>query len=67
MAYTNTETQKLLGKKIEEFEETINTLEKEIQKDGDAFDKAKISFHYGRLQERYIQINELMKNLKYIT
>jgi len=66
MAYTNPEVQKLLGRKILEFEETINTLEKEIEKEDDKYDKAKISFHFGRLQERYIQINELMKNQKFI-
>jgi len=66
MAYTNSETSKLLNKRIVEFEDSINLMEKGMNKKGDEFDKSLIAFQFGRMQSIYIQVAELLKNLKVI-
>jgi frataxin-like iron-binding protein CyaY len=62
MPLTKTEMRKNSDKIVDSMERTINSMEKELKKDDD-FRKDVVAFHFGRLQEQFVNLYEVLKEL----
>ncbi|MFW6026169.1 MAG: hypothetical protein ACOCRX_07485 [Candidatus Woesearchaeota archaeon] len=59
MGISNNEVDKIIKTKFDELESAMNATEKELlaEEEGEKeFDKAKMAFHFGRVQQIYIQL-----------
>lgn len=56
MGISNTEVDRLIKKKFNELEEAINSVETELMKTNEEFDKAKATFHFARMQQLYVDL-----------
>lgn len=57
MGISNEELSKLFKEKFSELETAINSTEKELMKNENEFDKSKVTFHFGRVQQIYLELN----------
>lgn len=55
------EAKDLIGKKLIEVEDSINSMEAELMNSEEDFQKHVIGFHLGRLQQQFIEIHSLFK------
>jgi len=62
MSLSNNQIQKLIKVKNGDIESAINSVERELLKDEDEFDKAKVNFYFGRLQQLYVEFQALLSN-----
>jgi len=62
MGISNVEVDRLIKKKLNELEEAINTMEEEIMKSDEEFDKSRLSFHFARMQQLYIEARFYLSN-----
>lgn len=62
MGISNTEVDRLIKKKFNELEEAINTTEAELMKPEDEFDKSRVTFHFARMQQLYVDLRFYIQN-----
>lgn len=60
MSINNADINQLLKKKDKEITTTINFMEKSLL--SETFDKSKVSFHFGRLEQLYLEFQSLLIN-----
>lgn len=62
MGISNQKLKSIIEEKFSELEGAINSVEKELMKSPEDVEIAKISFHFGRLQELYTEIRYFLKS-----
>jgi len=62
MGISNVEVDRLIKKKFNELESAINSMEEELMKSDEDFDKSKVAFQLARLQQLYIEARFYLSN-----